>query len=111
MAELPELSLRVETVERDLTREIVKRESEVKYTHRMLEDVQARYSDIAISFGRIDSAFTQHLNDDKRMTSAIESMDKRVRIIERLTWIAIGGIIVIAGLFTVFGSMLVRFLK
>lgn len=111
MAELPELTLRIDTVERDLTREIVKRESSEKYTHRMLEDVQSRYSDIAVSFGRIETAFTQHLTDDKRMASSMEDMDARVRVIERLTWVAVGGVVVIAGLFAVFGSLMVKFLK
>jgi hypothetical protein len=94
-----------------LDREIGKREQSDKYQHRMLEDVQARYADIAVSFGRIDSAFMQHLSDDKKMTAAIENIDRRVHTIERLTWIAVGGVVVIAALFSVFGSLLLRLLQ
>jgi len=111
MADTPELTVRVGVVERTLDREIIKREQSDKYQHRMLEDVQARYADIAVSFGRIDSAFMQHLTDDKKMTASIERMDTRMRTIERLTWIAVGGVVVIAALFSVFGSVLVRLLK
>jgi hypothetical protein len=111
MADLPELTVRVGVVERDLTREIVKREGSDKYTHNMMEDIQARYSDIAISFGKIEATFTQHLVDDKRMASSIDRMDTRMRTIERLAWIAVGGVVVIAALFSVFGSMLVRLWK
>lgn len=94
-----------------MSREVMRRESSDKYSQRMLEDVQARYADIAVSFGRIDTAFTQHLSDDKRMTAGIESLDRRLHVVERLTWVAVGGVVVIAGLFAVFGSLLVKFLK
>lgn len=110
MAEMPELTFRVDQVEKDLDREITKREEANKYTHRMVEDVQERYRDIAVSFGRIESAFTQHLGDDKKMTSSIEKIDTRMRTIERLTWIAVGGVVVIAGIVSVIGGNILRLL-
>lgn len=107
MAELAELTLRMETVEKTIEREIGKRENSEKYTHRMIEDVQSRYQAIAVSFGRIEAAFTQHLKDDKQMTQSIADLDKRVRTVERLTWIAVGGIAVIGGMIALVGSQLI----
>ena len=107
MAELAELTVRMEVIEKTVEREIGKRETSDKYTHRMIEDVQARYHDIALSFGRIEAAFMQHLNDDKQMTKYISDVDKRVRTVERLTWIAVGGIAVIGGLIAIVGGQLI----
>ena len=106
MAELAELSVRMDQVEKTLEREIGKRENADKYTHRMIEDVQSRYQAIAVSFGKIETAFMQHLNDDKQMTRSMESMDRRVRTVERLAWIAVGGIAVIGGIIAIVGSQL-----
>jgi archaellum component FlaC len=107
MAELAELTIRMDTVEKSLEREIGKRENSEKYTHRMIEDVQSRYQDIAVSFGRIEASFTQHLKDDKQMTQSLLELDKRVRTVERLTWIAVGGIAVIGGLIALVGSQII----
>lgn len=111
MAELPELTIRVDQVEKALDREVAKREESNKYTHRMVENVQARYAEIALSFGRIEAAFTQHLHDDKKMTIGIADLDKRIRTVERLAWSAVGGLAVIAGLIAIFGTYMVRALQ
>ena len=106
MAELAELSVRMDQIEKTVEREIGKRENSEKYTHRMLEDVQKRYQDIAVSFGKIETAFMQHLKDDQKMTQSIGDLDKRFRTVERLTWIAVGGIMVIGGIIAIVGSQL-----
>lgn len=111
MAATPELTFRVDEVAKDLDREIAKREEANKYMHRMVEDVQARYRDISVSFGRIEISFTEHLKDDKQMALGISEMDKRMRTIERLTWIAVGGVMVIGGMVAIFGSVIMRYLK
>lgn len=108
MAELPELTVRVGHIEQALDREITKRETSDKYTHRMVEDVQTRYAEIAVSFGRIEAAFMQHLNDDKKMTAGIVELDKRIRTVEKLAWSAVGGLAVIASLIAIFGTYMVR---
>ena len=102
MADTVELTVRVEQVERGLEREIGKRESAEKYTHRLIEDVQLRYHEITATFGRIEAAFKQHLNDDRDMGRRLIDLDKRLRIVERLAWVGVGGITVIAGLITFF---------
>ena len=111
MSDLPQLNFRVESVEKGMDREIAKREEANKYMHRMVEDVQARYHDIALSFGRMESAFIEHTKDDKQMVITMGDLDKRLRMIERLTWIAIGGVVVIGGMVAVFGSAILKYLK
>ena|SRR3990167_1151801 len=110
MANVPELTVRVDSIERGLDRETAKREEANKYVHRMVEDVQARYQDIALSVGRIESAFRQHLDDDKKMTATFMSLDGRLRTVEKLAWVAVGGLTVIAGLVALFGSYMLKLL-
>ena len=108
MSDLPQLNFRVESVEKGLDREIAKREEANKYMHRMVEDVQTRYHDIALSFGRMEAAFVEHTKDDKQMVITMGDLDKRLRMIERLTWIAIGGVTVIGALTALYGTYLVK---
>jgi hypothetical protein len=111
MAELPELTVRVEQVEKGLEREIGKREQSDKYNHRLIEDVQKRYQDTALMFGRIETAFTQHLKDDREMAQSFANLDGRLRTVERLAWVAVGGLAVIASLVTIFGSHAIGMVK
>ena len=108
MADAPELTIRMVQVERGLDRETTKREEGTKYMKHMVEDVQARYQEIALSFARLEAAFTEHAKDDKQMVESMGDLDKRMRLIERLTWVAIGGVTVIAALTTFYGTYLVK---
>jgi len=40
----------------------------------------------------------QHLQDDKKMTDGVQGLDSRLRVVERLAWIAVGGLAVIAAM-------------
>ena len=110
MADTVELTVRMEQVEHGLEREIGKREQSDKYNHRMIEDVQARYQDIVVTFGRIEAAFKQHLEDDRQMSQGIVALDARFRTIERLVWVAVGGIAIIGVVFGVAVSVLLHYL-
>lgn len=111
MAESPELTFRLAQVEKDLEREAMKREEGNKYTHRMVEDVQSRYHEIALSFGRMEAAFVEHTKDDKQMVESMGGLDKRMRTIERLVWIAMGGLAVLGGLVGVYGTYILNLLR
>lgn len=107
MATNGELNVRLEFVEKELAREIEKREKAVKYMNNMLEDIQTRYADIQRQMGNIEAAITQHFSDDKLMTASIKALDERLRHVESMVWVAFGGVIVIGGIITI----AVRFLK
>lgn len=40
----------------------------------------------------------------------VDSMDARVRVIERLVWIGVGGIVVLGGLVSIIGNNILRLL-
>ena len=110
MADIPELTVRLSQVEKGLERETGKREEATKYMHHMVEDVQDRYHEIALSFGRIEAAFVEHAKDDKQMVDTMGGLDTRMRTIERLVWIAMGGVAVIGGLVAVYGTFILKLL-
>lgn len=111
MADTVELTVRVENVEKGLERETVKREISEKYMHRLIEDVQARYHEISGTFSRIESAFNQHLKDDRTMGEVLKTLDSRLRTVERLAWLGVGGLAVVTGIITVFGTHMIALLK
>ena len=104
-------SIRIDQIEKNLDREIGNRETAVKYLSRIIEDIQRRYSEAMTMFSRIESAFKQHLEDDKQMSDGIKSLDSRIRIVERLVWIAVGGIIVIGAIIGILGTRILNLLN
>jgi len=98
MADLQELTIRMGLVEKGLESEIEKRERANKYTHNMVEDVQSRYSDIALDIGTLKAAVAQHIIDDAKMSKAIDDMAARLADVQRMVWIAVGGTTIIAAL-------------
>ena len=111
MADAPELTIRMVQVEKGLERETTKREEGNKYMHRMVEDVQDRYQGIALSFARMEAAFIEHTKDDKQMVETMGNLDTRFRVIERLVWIAVGGVTVIGGMMAFYGTYLIALMK
>lgn len=104
MADLAALAFRVERLEDGLEQEITKREKGDKYVSNVVEDVQDRYHAISSDISGLKANMQQHLEDDKRMGQSILAMDGRLQKIERLVWIAVGGIAVIAGLISIIAS-------
>lgn len=103
--------IRIDQLEKGLEREIGKREQSDKYTHQMVEDVMNRYQDAMLSFSRIESAFMQHLEDDKKMGSGIIRLDDRLRTVERLVWVAVGGIVVIGASIPIGLSIIIQYMR
>lgn len=108
MADLSALTVRVEHLEDGLDQEITKREKGDKYVSHVVEDVQSRYQDIATDIAGLKAGMLQHYEDDKQMGGSIDRLDGRLRTIERLTWIAIGGIAVIGAVIGFIANHLVK---
>lgn len=104
------ISERIDVLSRDLLRETEKREESQKYMNRVIEDVQSRYRDAMLTFNRIEMAFNQHLSDDRKMTDSIVRIDNRLRTVERMVWIAVGGIIIIGASIPIATSIILRYL-
>jgi archaellum component FlaC len=104
------LEVRVAILENGLHQEIEKREKSDKYRHNMAEDIQARYADIKGDIGGMKTGLLSHISDDRRMQESIESIDHRIRIVERLTWVAVGGVAVIGSGIYLFASKLIELL-
>ena len=88
------LTVRVDALERGLATEIEKRERSDKYRHNLAEDNQARFAEIKASLVVLQADYYTHFKDDMLKLS---TLDERMRIIERLSWIAVGGVGIIGG--------------
>lgn len=98
-----ELTVRFEELQKDLEEEGKTREKDTRYLKHIVEDVQARYHDIALQITSIKQAFTSQQSEGVTVKRTLDVLDDRLRKIERLAWIAVGGILVIGGVITLIG--------
>ena len=59
----------------------------------------------------LEEKLRQHQEDDNRVHDSIIDMDKRLRTIERLTYIGIGGLIILAGVVGLVGTRILNLLS
>lgn len=110
MGDVDVIEVRVSAVEKAIAVEIEKRERSDKYRHNMAEDAQARFAEIKSDLGGMRAGFIQHLEDDKQLYALLSKMGDRIQTIERLVWIAAGGVAVIGGVIYIFASQFLRLL-
>jgi hypothetical protein len=101
-----ELSLKIEYLERGREDELRAR----KYTHNMIEDMGMRLNALQNSASRFEENLRNHSIEDQKMGEVLTRMDERQRVIERLVWIAVGGVGVIGALTTIIGGNILRLL-
>lgn len=91
-----------------LDREIEKREESDKYRHHLAEDVQTRYAAINLGLGNITEAMRSHI-----IACAADKIEinGRLKSIERLIWIAVGGVAVLGALIGIVGGNIMRLLS
>jgi fatty-acid desaturase len=96
--------MRIGNLERLLEKEVDKRERSDKYTHNLIEDVQHRYAEMATNIAEIKVSFLKHLEDDKMMSS-------NLKVIERLVWVAVGGICILGAGIGIAVTVILHYLK
>ena len=99
------LTVRVERLERVVDDELLRREKGQKYTHNMLEDLKSQ-----MQAGFENDNVTDRLMEE-RLTTAVSGQDTRLRTIERLVWIAVGGVIVIGTVTSIVGGNILKLLS
>lgn len=104
------IEVRVSVLEKGLDREIEKREKSDKYRHHMAEDIQARYAEIQSDISTMRAGLQAHIQDDQVVAKVIGGMDERLRTVERLVWIAAGGVLVIGAMVSIVGINILRLL-
>lgn len=81
-----------------------------KYTHNMLEDLGARIGGIERSAARFEADLIHRSLSDQSAQKWLGGIESRLQTIERLVWIAVGGVVVIGGLTTFVGGNILKLL-
>jgi hypothetical protein len=81
------------------------------YTHILLENLQAEIrdqrTDMKISFER-DVVQDKEMED--RLYKSIKDQEVRLRVVERMCWVALGGMMIIGGMITVYMQKILHLL-
>lgn len=82
-----------------------------KYMNHMAEDILARMSGIERSAARFEADLAHRNGNDLGMTQSLKEIYDRIRMLERLVWIAVGGVTVTAGIVSFIGGHLLKILS
>ena len=81
------------------------------YTHILLENLQAEIreqrTDMKIGFER-DVVQDKEMED--RLYKSIKDQESRIRVVERMCWVALGGMMIIGGMITVYMQKILHLL-
>ena len=111
MSEQEAILHRLQRIETDLTRHLDKDEKSFKYTHNMLEDLGEKLSSLERSAARFEADLVHRSLNDQNAQKWLGGIEGRLQNIERLVWIAVGGVVVIGGLVSFIGSNILKFLR
>ena len=81
-----------------------------KYQNNMMEDLLARLSGIERSAARFESDLIHRNGSDLDTKGSLREIYERIRMLERLTWIAVGGLVVVASIMSIVGSKILALL-
>lgn len=85
-------------------------EREHKYVANMIEDMLAKMAGIERSAVRFETDLAHRDGQQLGTQESLKEIFNRIRVLERLTYIAIGGIAVIGTVFSIIGSRLLSLL-
>lgn len=102
-----ELALRIEFLQKAHEDDVKAR----KYTHNMIEDLVSKIGNLEQSAVRFELYMTHRDVMDDGLKGLLNVLDSRMRVVERLVWVAVGGMVVIAGLTSIVGTTIINLLK
>lgn len=101
-----ELALRIEYLQKSRDEELKAR----KYVHNMIEDMSGKLSGLEQSAVRFEAYMTHRDISESGLKEWLSAVDARQRVIERLVWIAVGGLLVIGALVSIIGGSILKLL-
>lgn len=100
---LVELSVRVVNLEEDARRSS-------KYTHVMLEDLIHRIAKLETAAVRFETNLVHVNGNGDSATARLRDIEERLRSLERLAWVAIGGLATLTGVAGFLGWQVLKLL-
>lgn len=110
MSDSEAILLRLSRVEADLSKHAEKDEKAFKYSHNMLEDLGARLAGIERTGARFEIDLQHRNGHDTTTRKSLGGIDDRLRTLERLVWIAVGGVFVIGAIVSIVGGNIMKLL-
>lgn len=111
MSESEAILLRLSRLELDMEKHSSRDEKLFKYSHNMLEDLGTKLVAIERTGARFESDLANRALNDKNARDWLTGLDTRLQTIERLVWIAVGGVVVIGGLTSFVGGSILKLLS
>ena len=102
-----ELAIKIQFLERAHEESVKSR----KYIHNMIEDLGAKMTTLARAAARFEAALTHRNISDTESKKWLGGIEGRLQTIERLVWIAVGGLIIIGGLTMLIGGNILKLLS
>jgi len=79
-----------------------------KYINHMAEDILGRMAGIERSAARFESDLAHRNGQQVDTQSSLKEIYERIRVLERLVWIACGGMLAVSGLASFFGFEILK---
>ena len=95
-----EIWLRLDRLEQDMEKHQEKDDKAFKYSHNMMENALSKLASIERTLGHYEGERMMRAQTDTAKSAITEGMNARLQTIERLVWVALGGVIVIGALIT-----------
>ena len=109
-AKLAVLETKVDTLEQWAEKHELEDERAHKYQNNMMEDLIARLSGIERSAARFESDLVHRNGNEQDTKGSLRDIFERIRTLERLVWIAVGGLVVVGGIMSIVGSKILTLL-
>jgi len=81
-----------------------------KYMTNMMEDLQARLAGIEKTGARFEADMMHRNGHDTTTQTRLDSISERLRVLERMAWVAIGGLGALGTVATFFGWQVLKLL-
>ena len=82
-----------------------------KYIHNMIEDLGAKMTTLERAAARFEADLTHRNISESESRKWLGGIEGRLQTIERLVWIAVGGLIIIGGLTMLIGGNILKLLS
>ena len=107
-AKIAVLETKVETLEEWAEKHELEDQRSHKYQNNMMEDLIERLAGIERSAARFEADLMHRNGSDLDTKVSLKEIFERLRVLERLVWIAMGAVVVVGGLVSLVGGHILK---
>ena len=102
------LETKVETLEEWAAKHELDDQRSHKYQNNMMEDLIERLAGIERSAARFEADLMHRNGSDLDTKVSLKEIFERLRVLERLVWIAMGAVVVVGGIVSIVGGNILK---